>query len=176
MSGLADTGELSRWKERLTEAARAADSAIAERDAIHRIVEGLEALARLTRRPAVGQESLPIPEAAAPASQAAETVSRNGTKPLGREAVRRILAESPETTWRVGPLTQEIERRGWIKKQARDKKGAVRQAMAALVAAGVAERADIGEYRLAVNQKIPDVSSGMTAGLATYRKEDEGSD
>lgn len=164
--------ELEHYRERLAEArqesanarrarveaeARAAAAEASEKG-LTAIVSGLETLVR-AQQPIVDQARLPTHVTGG------GTVSTNGhaeVQPRGKEAVKTILSETGRE-WRAGELTEEIQRREWIKRDARNPEAAVRQALKRLFDEGVVVQTEVGLYKLSSeagesNNRVPDAS------------------
>jgi hypothetical protein len=127
---------LNSFRLDLVEAEERAQLALAEVDALRKIIEGVEALMMGRPTQLVIQESGTIVGRGQTNGTSAVT---GEDAPRGQEAVRRLLIES-RREWKRSALIQEILRRGWINPAAKHKQAAVGTALDRLVKDGEVER------------------------------------
>ena len=188
---MTDETNFKKWELDLAEATREAREAVQERDqaerrarralarqdALAKIVDGLRALAASEDVPQ--KERLPdVSETATvwagiTALGAGETM--NGKVPRGRQAIVRVLSEF-DRAWGIRDLSDEIEKRGWIKPGARNTRAAVGVALKRLVDEGRVERVGYGSYRIPQISGVTTLDEGSSAAteLETHDNAKEG--
>lgn len=123
---------LDGFRRELVVAEERATNALAEVDALRKIIEGVESL--MTGRPT----QLAMRDSTAIVGRD-EPNGAGPDAPRGQEAVRRLLVET-RREWKRSALIQEILRRGWINPEAKHKQAAVGTALDRLVREGEVER------------------------------------
>ena len=145
------------------EAEKAANHAVAARDALLKVVEGIEGWASATgssNGTAVEQEMVD--------GEIVDVVRATPRKIIrGREAVRRVLREHGRTM-RQRDLVAEVIARGWIDPESRDPGAAIRVAARRLVDDGEVTKVADGLYRYMLPPGTPD---GGDAALAARQSQ-----
>ncbi len=127
---------LPLFRQQLEDAEARAQRAMGEAESLRQVVRGLEGLA--------GQR----PPKQSPLFLSQEPTQPEPEGPRGQEAVRQVMATSPEQAWPLAAITAEVMKRGWIDPNAKVPGAAIRAATQRLAAAGMAEKVGAGRYRL----------------------------
>lgn len=137
---------LNVFRSEHAEAEKRAKVALAEAEALRKIIEGIEGLVNGSEAQLVIRE-----EGTIVVHETPDAV--RGDKPLGMEAVRRILIETGQS-WKIAALAEEIVRRGWIVPGARNPRASVNRAIERLMKRGEVRRTAKGTYRYRM-EKLP---------------------
>lgn len=132
---------LHNFRTELDEAEQRAKAALAEADALRKIVEGIEGLV------SGGVTQLTISDTGTisrPSLNGNEAVV--GDTPRGKEAVRRLFLET-RRTWKRRAIIEEVVRRGWIDPEARNPNSAIGASIDRLAKAGELRRHAHATYR-----------------------------
>lgn len=141
--------DIRRYRKQLADAEARYQSARLEMESLRSVVSGLESLLGPQIRPRidVGDSGRSVQEL-------------QGEPPRGSRAVLQLLNDAPpDREWTMVNVLAELDRRGWLNRDAKHPQAAARAALQRLVNEGVVERAGRSRFRLRPTGQAPQAAN-----------------